>query len=136
MNLTAAAPEQIHRWYSSDTTGSLNEWRTYPRMTLQRNKTIFQWLWNIVLTMMEENQTLLRVKQQNTRTGEIWDDHGFNWYVPLFSFSEVQWCFKGNFPAIIMVLDNDGGSKSSEMSQHFCQTTQSHLTTHQSSVQH
>lgn len=110
MNWTAAAPEQIHRRYSNDTTSSLNEWWTYPRMTLQRNKTIFQWQWNIVLTTMEENQTLLRVKQQNTRICEIWDDHGFNWYVALCSLSEVQWCFEGNFAAIVMVLDNEAAS--------------------------
>ena len=96
MNWTAAAPEEIRKWYSNDTTCSLNEWWTYPRMTLQRNKTIFQWLGNIVLTTMEENQALLKVKKQNRRIGEIWDDHGFNWYVALCSFLEVQWCFKGN----------------------------------------
>jgi hypothetical protein len=64
VNWTAAATEQIHRWYNNDTTGSLNEWLAYPRMTLQKNETIFQWLWNIVLTTMEGNQIFLKLKNK------------------------------------------------------------------------
>jgi hypothetical protein len=64
VNCTASTTERIYRWYNNDTTGSLNEWLAYPRMTSQRNTTIFQWLWNIVLTTIEGNQTFLKSKNK------------------------------------------------------------------------
>jgi len=43
---------------------------------------------------------------------------------------------KENLLPLSWYLIMDGGSKSHEMSVHFCQTTKSHLTTQQSSIQH